>query len=250
MLENILVVDGEVASRDTFYEVLSSMGYRVTCVSNGKEALLRIERDSPALVVVDSQITPMDCYEAMTKMKEFNSDMDFVLLTKADPSPLEKEKAMAAGALATLKKDFSTHHMLKEILTILKEQVRDVRKETRQGKILLIDDEAEIRNMLSSFLTMKGYNVATASSVEEGLMDIRTQKPQLVLCDIRMPGMDGLMVLKKILQIDPSIKVVMLTAIQDEEMIAEAFKEGAADYLFKPCSLKKLDALVSSILPF
>ena len=103
--------------------------------------------------------------------------------------------------------------------------------------------------MISNFLSMKGYDVTTAASGEDALLQMKTQKPQLVLCDIRMPGIDGLMVIKKIMEIDPSIKVVMLTAIQDEDVVAEAFKEGAVDYLVKPCSLMKLDALVISILP-
>lgn len=249
MLEDVLVVDNDVSARDTFYEVLSSLGYKVTCVPNGKEALIRLERERPALAIIDSSIPHLDCFETMKRIHELDSEISTVLLTRDEPTEDEKVQAHSLGALAVIKKDFSTHLMIKEILGILKEGLREFKKESRQGNILVIDDEQEIRTMIGNFLTIKGYGVVTAATGEEALMKIKTQRPQLVFCDIRMPGMDGLMVLKKIHEIDPSIKVVMLSAIQDEDVVAEAFKEGAADYLIKPCSLMKLDALVLSILP-
>jgi two-component system, response regulator, stage 0 sporulation protein F len=249
MLEHVLVVDGEVSSRDTFYEVLSSMGYKVSCVPNGKEAFLRLERERPSLVIIDANLQNVDAYETMSKIHEFDPEISFVLLSKDDLPPECKGKALSMGAMGVIKKDFSNHLMMKEILGILKERLREFKKEDRRGNILVVDDEADIRNMISNFLSTKSYSVVTAASGEEALLSIKTQRPQLVLCDIRMPGMDGLMVLKKILEFDPSIKVVMLSAIQDEDVVAEAFREGAADYLVKPCSLMKLDALVLSILP-
>ncbi len=248
MLENVLVVDGDVTSRDTFYEVLSSMGYRVSCVSNGKEALIRVQRERPVLVIIDARIRHFDCFETMARIRNFDSEVHFILLAQDELPPDLKSKAIQAGALAVIKKDFSTHHMLKEILGVLKDRHREFTGETREGHILVIDDEPEIRSLIGNFLTSRGYSVAAAASGEEGLLQIKTRRPQLVFCDIRMPGMDGVMVLRKILEIDPAIKVIMLSAIQDEDVVREAFTQGAADYLIKPCSLMKLDALVLSLL--
>ncbi len=249
MLENILIVDNDVTSRDTLYEILSSIGYKVTCVPNGKEALIRLERERPSLVILDNGIQHPDCYETIAKIREIDQEINFVILSKNEPVQEEKNKAIGARVLGLVRKDFSSHLMMKEILGILKESLHEFKKENRQGNILVIDDEEEIRAMISNFLSIKGYTVTTAASREEALLEITAKKPQLVLCDIRMAGMDGLMVLKKILSIDSSIKVVMLSAIQDEDVVAEAFKEGASDYLAKPCSLTKLDALVLSLLP-
>ncbi len=249
MLEDILIVDSDVTSRDTFYEVLSSIGYKVTCVPNGKEALLRLGRERPALVILDFDIPHLDCYETIKRIRDLDSEINFVVLTKEEPTSEQKNKALELGVLGIVRKDFSSHIMMKEILGILKESLHEFKKENRTGNILVIDDEQEIRTMISNFLSIKGYQVVTAVAGEEALLKIAANRPQLVLCDIRMPGMDGLMVLKKIVAIDPSIKVVMLSAIQDEDVVAEAFKEGASDYLIKPCSLTKLDALVLSLLP-
>jgi CheY-like chemotaxis protein len=248
MLENVLIVDGDVASRDTFYEILSSMGYRVNCVPNGKEAAIRVERERPVLVVIDAQIQNTDCFETMERIRNFDSEVAFVLLAKDELPEDIKGRAIQAGALAVIKKDFATHHMMKEILGILNDRPRDCVGESRQGHILVIEDEPDIRSLISNFLTSRGYSVAVAASGEEGLFLIKTRSPHLVLCDIRMPGMDGLMVLRKVREIDQSIKVIMLSAIQDEDVVREAIKGGASDYLTKPCSLMKLDALVLSLL--
>ncbi len=248
MFENVLVVDGDVASRDTFYEVLSSMGYRVSCVPNGKEALIRVERERPVLVVIDARIQRFDCFETMTLIRNFDSEVHFILMAQDELPADLKSRAIQAGALAVVRKDFSTHHMMKEILGILKDRQREFTGKTREGRILVIDDEPEIRSLIANFLTSRGYNVAAAASGEEGLFQIKTRRPQVVFCDIRMPGMDGVMVLRKILEIDPTIKVIMLSAIQDEDVVREAFAQGAVDYLTKPCSLRKLDALVLSLL--
>lgn len=249
MLEDVLVIDSDVSSRDAFFEVLTSIGYRVTCVPNGHEGLLRMERERPSLVVVDLDLSHMDGIETIAKIREFDPEINSVLLVSQEITLEIRARAEAVGVLSIIKKDFSNHLMMKDVLGLLKQNLQEIHRETRQGSILVVDDEAEIRNLLGNFLSSKGYKVVTAGGGEEALLLLKSERPQLVLCDMRMPGMDGLMILRKILQIDPEVKVVMLSAIHDEELVAQAFKEGARDYLSKPCSLLKLDALVISILP-
>ncbi len=94
----------------------------------------------------------------------------------------------------------------------------------------------------------KGYKVQVASSGEDAIMKVKMERPKLVLMDVRMPGMDGIMALQQIKRLDESIKVVMLTSVQEEYMIKEAEKLGACDYMIKPCDLNKLDTLIMSIL--
>jgi len=140
---------------------------------------------------------------------------------------------------------------MKKILELLKEKKFDIVNEKRQGIILIIDDEDEIRKILSAFLQKKGYIIVTASSGEAGLDELKARSFDLVLCDVRMPGMDGLVVLRNIKRINESTKVVMLTALQDKDIIGAAIKEGASDYLVKPFNLGKLDAVIASLLiPF
>jgi DNA-binding NtrC family response regulator len=116
------------------------------------------------------------------------------------------------------------------------------------GKILVVDDSQEMRLMLTTFLQNRGFSVGEAANGDQALMEIKIEKPALVLLDERMPGMDGLVTLKKIKDFDESINVVLLTGIQDPDIIREANKLGAADYMNKPCDLEKLEALILAIL--
>jgi len=98
------------------------------------------------------------------------------------------------------------------------------------------------------FLKKKGYNVRSASSGEDALMKIRMEKPQVAFLDFRMPGMDGVMVLRQIKRLDKDIKVVMLTSVQDEYIMEEAAREGASNYLVKPCDLEKVESILKELL--
>ena len=110
-----------------------------------------------------------------------------------------------------------------------------------KAKILVIDDEVEICNLLKSFLTKKGYEVATATSAAEGLEKIEKEKPKVILLDIRMPDMDGIELLKRIRGIDKDVGVIMATAVNDENTAQEAVSLGAADYIIKPFDLEYLE---------
>lgn len=112
------------------------------------------------------------------------------------------------------------------------------------GKILVVDDEAEVVRLLQDFLTSKGYEVATALNGLEALAKVREMKPDIVLLDIIMPGMGGIDTLKEIKKIDPTIAVIMVTAVVDEELANRAVKLGAFDYITKPINIDYLETCV------
>ena len=110
--------------------------------------------------------------------------------------------------------------------------------------ILAVDDEVEICNIIYDFFTPKGYEVIKATSGKEAIERVKTQKPDLVFLDIRMPQMDGLEVLKQIKQIDRSITVIIVTVLKDEAIAKKALKLGAYDYVTKPISFDYLEKAV------
>lgn len=116
------------------------------------------------------------------------------------------------------------------------------------GGILVVDDTPETRETLSALLELKGFKVRAAANAHQALSEIKLEKPALVLLDERMPGMDGLATLKKIKEIDNSIKVVMLSAMEDADLRDDSIKSGACDYINKLCGFEKLEALILSVL--
>jgi len=101
-------------------------------------------------------------------------------------------------------------------------------------RILIIDDEENFRHMLSVILKKEGYDVETASNGEEGLQKIALSPFDQILCDIRMPQMDGLEFLKEVKKIGADATIIMMSAYGTVDIAIEAMKLGAYDYISKP----------------
>jgi two-component system, response regulator, stage 0 sporulation protein F len=111
-------------------------------------------------------------------------------------------------------------------------------------KLLVVDDETDICDFVKTFFKDRGFYVFTASSGEEAISIAKKDRPDLVLLDIKMKGMDGLAALKHIKDLDRSIKIIMVTALADQDKMHEAYKLGACDYITKPLILDYLEQTV------
>ena len=101
--------------------------------------------------------------------------------------------------------------------------------------VLIVDDEAPIQYLLSKQLEQWGYVCAAVSSGQEALEKLASRQFDLMLLDVRMPGISGLEVLRQSRDDHPAMVVVMLSALMDVKVIAEAIAMGADDYIAKPC---------------
>lgn len=116
------------------------------------------------------------------------------------------------------------------------------------GKILVVDDEANIRSALAKLLAKCGYAVKSAASVAEGLAMFESSSFDAVLTDLRMSGEGGLELLREIKRRDASIEVIVMTAYGTVETAVQAMKEGAYDYIEKPVNLDRLPLLLQRAL--
>ena len=107
-------------------------------------------------------------------------------------------------------------------------------EETPVKKLLIIDDELPILDMLEMSLSNEGYNVLTAENGAAGIKVFEEQTPKFVLTDIRMPGMDGIEVLKRVKAIDPEAEVIVVTGHGDMDSAIAALQHGASDFIPKP----------------
>jgi two-component system KDP operon response regulator KdpE len=115
------------------------------------------------------------------------------------------------------------------------------------GRILVIDDEPQIRRIMRTTLITAGYEVDDAKTAEEGLLKVRAFRPDLVLLDINMPGMGGLAACRE-LRADPNVAIIMLTVHNTEGAKVEALDAGADDFVTKPFSTPELLARIRAAL--
>jgi DNA-binding response OmpR family regulator len=111
-------------------------------------------------------------------------------------------------------------------------------------KLLIVDDDIPTCDFLNRYLGKRNYEVFTANDGESALSIVKEKQPNIVLLDIKMPGLSGITVLQKIKDIDKKSKVIMMTAVKDEEMVKLAMEYGASDYITKPFSLEYLETEV------
>ena len=112
-------------------------------------------------------------------------------------------------------------------------------------KILVVDDEPEVRKLMEHFLIGKGYNVRIAENGRIGLAALDSFKPDLVLLDMHMPEMDGAEALREIARRAPALPVIMVTVNEDVETTSHLLQLGAADYLPKPFNLDYLEQAIN-----
>lgn len=116
------------------------------------------------------------------------------------------------------------------------------------AKVLVIDDEGGIRNLLDTLLDRKGYDVILADSGQKGLEVFRRARPDVVVLDLKMPGMDGLTVLQQIRHLNPTQPVVILTGAGTPESERQVRELGVTEYVEKQFSLHLLGDALKRIL--
>jgi len=119
--------------------------------------------------------------------------------------------------------------------------------ESHKEKILVVDDEASIRRILETRLSMIGYEVVTAGDGEEAIAMFRDEAPDLVVLDVMMPKLDGYGVCQE-LRKESDVPIIMLTALSDVADRITGLELGADDYVVKPFSPKELEARIRSVL--
>jgi DNA-binding NtrC family response regulator len=118
-----------------------------------------------------------------------------------------------------------------------------------KSKILLVDDEPGMQRYIKTLLEIDDHHVETASTGEQAVELVQNgMEPNLVLLDLLMPGIDGLETLEKLRKLQPNVKVVMLSCVNDTKKVVQAIRLGAVDYITKPFQKAELDAVIDQCL--
>ena len=115
-------------------------------------------------------------------------------------------------------------------------------------RILIIDDEIIIRKLFTRLLTREKYKVLTASNGKKGIETVEKEKLDLVILDLKMPGIDGIEVLKRIKEINKNIRVIIITAFGTIKSASDALNLGADDFISKPFDIAKIRMTIKNVL--
>ncbi|UCG80049.1 MAG: response regulator [Desulfobacterales bacterium] len=114
-------------------------------------------------------------------------------------------------------------------------------------KLLLVDDEEDFISALAERLRIRNYDASLATSGEAAMLLIQRDRPDIVILDLKMPGMGGMQTLKQIKAKDPTIDVIMVTGSVDSKVGESALSAGATDHLVKPFDIKSLVEKIQNI---
>ncbi len=115
-------------------------------------------------------------------------------------------------------------------------------------KLLIVDDEIDVREFAKNFFKRRKIDVETSESGEDALVKLTSFKPDLIILDVRMGGMDGINVLKKMRETGDKTDVIMVTGVKEDETMIKANELGVIGYIHKPLILDELEKVVLSRL--
>jgi DNA-binding response OmpR family regulator len=238
MERKILVVDNELKVRDLMYEALKRAGYEVVTATGGGAAIESFRNNKPFLVLLDFKMPDMGGIDVLEKIRSIDPKARVIMLTGLEEGELER-RARLAGASGFLRKSLGVDVIVKAVNDVCRPE-----SSCEKEKILIIDDDEGIRSLIGDFLVKKGFTVLSAASGEDGIALTEKEKPILILLDINLPGMDGIVTLKRIREIDQQVGVIMITGVKDQDVFEEAKQLGAYEYIVKPFSLEYLETTV------
>ena len=243
---SILVAEAHAMRSEKLRQLLIRHNLLVTTVSSGEGALEQLKHERPAVLLVDAALGDMSGWQLAERIRAFDTHLPIILLT--NPEEASKAPPVNGTIQAMLSQDGEDETLIDAVNQWLNNPPPR-RQEQWPGVILIVDDELKIRQVLQGFLELHGFKTLAAGSGEEALEICQRSNPTIVLLDINLPGLNGLQTLEALKELKPSLPVIMITALEEEDVLQEALTRGANDYILKPFNLEYLETtLLTKIL--
>jgi PAS domain S-box-containing protein len=240
--QKVLVIEDDHDLALLLRRQLESEGYQVLLAGSGEDALWLAREEKPQLITLDIMLPDVDGFVVLEQLKEHSgtAPIPVIIVSAVSGDP---EEGYALGAVDYVVKPFDEDKLLRSI----REALQPV-AEGRPHRLLVVDDDPDILGFLDHALSFHGYDVLTAADGREALERVEQEHPDLLLLDLRMPGLDGYEVIRRLKSNDDTrpIPIIVITAspIDKERDKVQVLSMGADHYVTKPLSVQ---ALVSEI---
>lgn len=242
-MADILIIDDDMPLLHFLRETLERSGRSVSTAPAAVEGIWKFQHERPKVVLLSIHVRRGLGWDTLDELRGRDPAVPLIVLGSMNSDQAE-ERAMKAGCAGYISKQLGLKEFEQAVKIMVDRLLPLPMGETMaqsKGKILVVDDDEQIRTVLHRFLERKGYEVRTASNGEEALSMIKKERPHIMLLDINMPVMGGMEVLKVLREVDKELAVMMLTGNGDETLAREAMQRGAVDYIPKPMNLNYLE---------
>lgn len=236
-MAKILVVDDQAGMRLTLKGILGKKGYRVSLAESGEAALEAVKAEDFRVIFMDIKMPGLSGVDALVKIKAMKPKTAVIMMT-AYALEDDIRRAIREGAYTVLNKPFDMERILDIITDCLENRTL----------VMVVDDRIQDRNLLKTVLEQRGYRVVDVETGEECIKQLRERKFQIVLLDVKLPGIDGIQTLRELKSIRPDVSVVMITGYTLEQQVQQAIMEGSYACLNKPYNVEKLLDVVDQCL--
>ncbi|HNQ78054.1 MAG TPA: response regulator [Acidobacteriota bacterium] len=254
----ILVVDDDLSFRKLVEKEFKPLGFTIHLAEDGEKALEALESFRPHIVILDLLLPKIDGFEVGRRIREtpgFES-VHILMVTAVYMDEEDIRRGIKQGANGYYFKPdliLTKPVHIKELRDAVVFMCKEVKEPKEQGQklrdtILVIDDDEKNRKLLKMRLQSEDYIVKEAADGLEGLKAIDEQVPELIVCDVKMPGMSGLDLVKEIREKEIDIPIIVMTAYGSESIAVDAFKRGADDYFIKPFDTQNATKRVSHLI--
>ena len=243
----ILVIDDEIGICDIIARTFSCIGFNVSAATSAERARALFRKAKPSLVFLDLVVGATDGLELLDEFKKENPEVIVIVVT-AKGDPTVRTEALQRGADEYITKPFN-RHFLRDIVTTRIKGVLDQSHAVTRPRILLVDDESRLRAGLRHYIEPRfDADILEAGDIPEALEKIQKNRPDVIFLDIKLPGLSGIDAIGIIKNLNPSSRIVIVSAWQSAEVVSRALALGVDDYLGKPVSLPVLGEKLKDLL--
>lgn len=249
----LLMVDDETEFLESTAVALKRRGLDVSTAGSGAEAMVMISQSDFDIVLLDVKMPGMDGVEVLERIASVKPGLPVIMLT-GHGNIEDAFKSSKIGVVDFLSKPYDMDYLAEKIRDTVKKAVimkaaSESKHESAAGEInvLLVDDEEELLSSLAPALKRRGFSVDTAENGHDALEKVSARNYDVVVLDVKMPGVDGIETLKRMREKGKNFEVLMLTGHPNVNSAFESMKSGAADYIMKPPDVDELTSAIKKL---